>query len=249
MNLDEQLNSGLDAIANANKGAAAARSGGPRRPERGATRRSQPYKKGGPKRTYTKRTVDDIAASPSGHRVLKVSGTSIPKVVAGSIAHICRAGSAPSIMATGDVAINQAVKSIAVARRYLEEDEGEVDLKVQPQFKPRSKMLTLSLEKTRKLQNVGDEFVADGDMIVKAGTDGSKTAGAIAARAREGTACAIVSNGNAGVFQTVRSIAIARQYLSDDGKDVYFVPAMVDTERADGSQSVVMRCRILVHDI
>ena len=38
---------------------------------------------------------------------VQVSGTSVPKIVAGSIAHVCRAGSAPSIMATGDVAINQ----------------------------------------------------------------------------------------------------------------------------------------------
>jgi len=248
MDIQEQLDSSLDDVA-ASKGArsSSARSGGPRR-QRGPTRRSQPYKKTGPKRTYRSESPVAAAASGSDRRNLKVSGTSIPKVVAGSIAHICRAGSAPSIMATGDIAINQAVKSIAVARRYLEE-EGDVDIKVQPRFKARSKMLTLSVEKTRKSRDLSEEFLLDTDMIVKASTDGSKTAGAIAARAREGTPCAVVSNGNAGVFQTIRSIAIARQYLTDDHKDLYFVPAMVDTERSDGSKSVMLRCRVLVHDI
>lgn len=246
MDIDQQLDNSLDDIV-AEKGASAARSGGPRR-QRGATsRRSQPYKKTGPKRTYREGPVA-IEAGASDRRNLKVSGSSVPKIVAGSIAHVCRAGSAPAVMATGDVAINQAIKSIAVARRYLEDDDDDVDIKVQPRFKSRSKMLTLSIEKTRKVRDLRDEFVLDTDMIVKSTTDGSKTAGAIAARAREGTACAIVSNGSAGVFQLVRAISIARQYLTDDNKDLYFVPAMVDTKRPDGSKSVMLRCRILVHD-
>ena len=117
-------------------GSSTARSGGPRR-QRGPTRRSQPYKKTGPTRTYRSESPVAAAASGSDRRNLKVcdfwltiaidwairwellrpdgfddilvqvSGTSIPKVVAGSIAHICRAGSAPAIMATGDIAINQ----------------------------------------------------------------------------------------------------------------------------------------------
>lgn len=51
--------------------------------------------------------------------VLKVSSTSQPKSVAGAIAAILRNGSPVEIQAIGAGAVNQAVKSIAVARGYV----------------------------------------------------------------------------------------------------------------------------------
>jgi len=50
---------------------------------------------------------------------LKVSGKSEPKSVAGAIAAILRNGEPVEINAIGAAAVNQVVKSIAVARGYV----------------------------------------------------------------------------------------------------------------------------------
>ena len=51
--------------------------------------------------------------------VLKVSAKSEPKSVAGAIAAIVRNGEAVEILSIGAAAVNQAVKSVAVARGYV----------------------------------------------------------------------------------------------------------------------------------
>lgn len=51
--------------------------------------------------------------------VLKVSSRSIPNLVAGAIAGVIREKDAVEIQAVGAGAINQAVKSVAIARGYL----------------------------------------------------------------------------------------------------------------------------------
>ena len=51
--------------------------------------------------------------------ILKVSSTSEPKSVAGAIAAIVRESKSVEIQTIGAGAVNQAVKSIAVARGYV----------------------------------------------------------------------------------------------------------------------------------
>ena len=51
--------------------------------------------------------------------MLKVSANSNPNAVAGAIASIVRAGKEVEIQARGAGAVNQGVKSIAIARGYL----------------------------------------------------------------------------------------------------------------------------------
>ena len=50
---------------------------------------------------------------------LKVSSNSVPKSVAGAIAGIVRNGVPVEVAGIGAAAINQAVKSIAIARGYV----------------------------------------------------------------------------------------------------------------------------------
>jgi len=64
--------------------------------------------------------------------LLKVSSQSKPKLVAGAIAAIVRTGQGVEIQAIGAAAVNQAVKSIAVARGYVEAEE--LDLVSYPAF-------------------------------------------------------------------------------------------------------------------
>ena len=50
---------------------------------------------------------------------LKVSANSVPKSVAGAIAAIARNNETVEIVTIGAAAVNQAVKSIAIARGYV----------------------------------------------------------------------------------------------------------------------------------
>lgn len=53
-------------------------------------------------------TVQDIANAPSGERTLKVSATTIPKKLAGSIIMVCEGGEAPMLLPLGAACVNQA---------------------------------------------------------------------------------------------------------------------------------------------
>jgi stage V sporulation protein S len=64
--------------------------------------------------------------------LIKVSSSSRAAAVAGSIAHAIRDGNTPLLRAIGAAAVNQAVKALAVARSYLQE-EG-IDLAASPAF-------------------------------------------------------------------------------------------------------------------
>ncbi|MDR2531932.1 MAG: stage V sporulation protein S [Oscillospiraceae bacterium] len=54
--------------------------------------------------------------------LIKVSARSVPKLVAGAIAAVVREKKIVEIQAVGAGAINQAVKSIAIARIYTSEE-------------------------------------------------------------------------------------------------------------------------------
>lgn len=64
--------------------------------------------------------------------VLKVSSGSQPKLVAGAIAAVLRSGNHVEIQVIGAGAVNQAVKSIAIARGYVAPNG--IDLIVIPAF-------------------------------------------------------------------------------------------------------------------
>jgi len=53
---------------------------------------------------------------------IRVASDSRPTAVAGSIAHAVRERGGTTIQAIGAAAVNQAVKAVAIARTYLEED-------------------------------------------------------------------------------------------------------------------------------
>jgi stage V sporulation protein S len=63
---------------------------------------------------------------------LRVSAGSRPNAVAGAIAALLRQQGVVEVQAIGPHAVNQAVKALAVARSYLEDDE--LDLTTAPSF-------------------------------------------------------------------------------------------------------------------
>ena len=64
--------------------------------------------------------------------LIKVAASSPPTAVAGAIAGVIRGHGGVDVQAIGAGAVNQAVKAIVIARRYLETDG--LDIVCQPSF-------------------------------------------------------------------------------------------------------------------
>merc|ERR1712038_138425 len=92
-----------------------------------------------------------------------VSAESSPKKVAGAICHCLRIGGVPpALIAKGTTAINQAVKSIAIARNFLEAED-DVDLIAQPSFRgdiPHSSGCIIHVRRANKIE-LTEEDVSD----------------------------------------------------------------------------------------
>ena len=54
--------------------------------------------------------------------IIKVSGTSRTSAVAGAIAGVFRENKRAEVQAIGAIAVNQAIKALALAKNYLKED-------------------------------------------------------------------------------------------------------------------------------
>ena len=175
-------------------------------------------------------------------RELKVSATSNPKNVAGSISHTSRLGACPTLLATGQASLNQAIKAIAIARGYLEEDR--VELSVTPQFRDEERgAVSFALSKTplrKKAAGTGEEKeVEESELRVAQNSEPSMTAGSIAKKIRGGERVSIVSIGAGSVSATVRAITIARRYLEGDSLDVSFRPSFIHLTMQEGQRSAI----------
>lgn len=62
---------------------------------------------------------------------LRVAGHSVPSTLAGAIAMRVRDAKPVALVAVGPQAVNQSLKAIAIARKYLENDKVDVDIRVQ----------------------------------------------------------------------------------------------------------------------
>ena len=58
--------------------------------------------------------------------IIKVSGTSRTSAVAGAIAGVFRENKRAEVQAIGAIAVNQAIKALALAKGYLKEDGYDV---------------------------------------------------------------------------------------------------------------------------
>lgn len=67
-----------------------------------------------------------LAKEANEMNVIKVSGTSRTSAVAGAIAGVFRENKRAEVQAIGAIAVNQAVKALALAKGYLKEDGYEV---------------------------------------------------------------------------------------------------------------------------
>jgi len=179
--------------------------------------------------------VRDVAASDNP--VLKVGAESKPNAVAGAICNVAResaSGQLPAVVATGPAAINQAMKALAIARKYLlEEETGPIDFIVQPRFEEDIRHSSRVCFVLTKLPRPLPREPSEDDLTAKESTEFHKLAGAMASRIRDGDKVACTTKGPVPVLIAVKAIAHANTYLQDDQKEVMFTVSLVDLENPE----------------
>jgi stage V sporulation protein S len=201
--------------------------------------RNHPYKR---TNTNVNSFIGHSVASVAGveSRMLKVSARSDPKKVAGSIAHTCRQGEAPTIVGTGSHSVNQGIKAIAIARGFLEEEK--IDVTCDPETRNRERCaVSLILRKSAAApKNQQNTAVADAtELRVSANSEAGPVAGAIANTVREGQRVVLLGIGPESVSICVLALSTARKYLADDGIDISFRPEFIHVEMGEESRSVM----------
>jgi len=182
-------------------------------------------------------------------RLLHVSGQSPVKQVAGAISWISRGGECPRLLATLAPAINQAAKAVAIARKFLEEDK--IDIACYPMFTPGRRRQDESFTFLLRKSTIRAVVLDDGTQELKVSKQSNPgtVAGAIAARVREGQRVVLSSIGPLSVSKAISSIAIARQYLAEDGVDISFRPSFLNIEFNDGRRSSCLQFQLLAQQI
>lgn len=200
-----------------------------RRRGRGRGRgRRQPYS------NLRNKTIKQIALGHAGKRALKVSAESSAKKVAGAICHCLRIGGVPpALIAKGTTAINQAIKSIAIARNFLEAED-DVDLIAQPSFRGDISLSSGCIIHVRRANKIEltEEDVSDALNVTNKSVP-DKLAGAVAGRVRERKRVTISAIGPKGVMRAVEAIAFVREYVKNERIDVKFTPSMKSVEIDD----------------
>lgn len=162
-----------------------------------------------------------VAQGPAGvlpPDAMKVSKETTVKALAGKLAHRCREGEPPEVVARG-AAINIAVKGIAVAISFLK-DSG-CSLSVSP-YHCNDGDNTTGRSVIFRLKKVAIEPEVQPSMTLKVAKTSipSKTAGYLASKIRAaGTKkIAVQSVGAEAVENAVNTLVLARRYLKLDGK-------------------------------
>jgi len=177
----------------------------------------------------TKEAADRDEQFEYDGRVVWVSGEATPQ----SVAHTIRGAALPDardgfpcyVLAKRDKAVNVGVKGVITAARYLMSD-AQQGIGMYPTFRENRNELTLKLElwgsegETAELPHEADPSLqeAAAQMIVGRDTDPRVLAGAIAKNARDGQNVSIRGIGSKPVFEMLRAVGVARQYLASDGE-------------------------------
>jgi stage V sporulation protein S len=201
----------------------------------------------------------------AGRKVLSVAGSSLVKQVAGSIAHTSREGEAPVLSAVGPASVNQAVKAIAIARKYLESDR--IDLRVEVlRAEAGNDIKDLILLNLRIVPAQGvvadaaasevaadatEEDLEDGEyQNLKSGQGRtSLLAGAIAKNVRENNRVRITAVGQNRVFRAVDAVVSARRFLAEDSLDLEFQPEFTHVTFANGAEANAVQLIVLPHQL
>mmetsp|Transcript_2044 Transcript_2044/g.5215 ORF Transcript_2044/g.5215 Transcript_2044/m.5215 type:complete len:165 (-) Transcript_2044:385-879(-) len=156
----------------------------------------------------------------------------------------------PCLMAVGPQSTNQATKAICIARTYLKLSE-DVDIAFQPEFihldNSDSSGLSMPIVKKARRETTDEKAAANVQSLkVAAATDSKVLAGAIANAARQSQRVQMVAIGAGSVNQAVKGIAIARQYIENEGIDLTCRPEFTDVDNEEGTQTTAIKLLVLV---
>ena len=213
--------------------------------------------RGGPGQHASRRTAAADAQPGSdfwdrvqrGHNTTKIGSNTNPRDVASQIAAQARAAvDCPVLQCVGPQSTNQAMKAIAIARKYLLEEDKPTDLVCVPNFEEdirQSSRVCFVLEKTRPVRSVPSED----DLSSKEKTDPYKLAGAIAGRIREGNQVACTTKGPVPVLIAVKAIALAQTYVAEEDMNIKFCVGIVDLENPEIRSDTVTSTYLHFHMI
>ncbi|KIZ03721.1 hypothetical protein MNEG_4239 [Monoraphidium neglectum] len=166
---------------------------------------------------------------PGGPTFVKVSANSQVKQVAGKVAHTCRAGDAPAMLAIGSSCINQGVKAIATARGYLANDGH--DLTFQTAFReggtPEKPSVAMYMAKHPLNWAITPNNV---EMQVGPASGVQVVSTALAQRIREGIVPCLTGVGMDAVSNCVLAIGHTRLALEPDGLDIRARPEFIHVQ-------------------
>lgn len=170
--------------------------------------------------------------------LLKVASCSTISDVAGSIAGFCREQGSAELQTIGAGALNQAVKALVIARRFLG-DQGW-DLALMPAFKEievgcneRTAIRTLALPLRQEFaDHLYRTLCPVPEPLKVASTSDSMAvravAGAIAGCVRESGMARVQTIGAGALNTAMKAVAIARGFLAPQGVLLIAIPAFAD---------------------
>merc|ERR1719378_2006767 len=124
------------------------------------------------------------------------------------------------------------MKAVAIARKYLLEEDRPIDLICAPVFEQDVRAGSNVCFELTKSKPINREPLED-DLTAKDKTDVFKLAGAIAGRVRDGDEVAVTTKGPVPVLVVVKAIATAQEYLADDDMTLKFAISIVDLENPE----------------
>jgi len=150
------------------------------------------------------------------------------KLSAGAVANFMREGTPPIVKAISPPNVNQAVKTLALARSYIDDEKLELYVAVDfPEFSDSAATANVNLHVFQKRQR-SDLSRVVAQLQVSGSSEPSKVAGAIANTAREATTdprrLCVSCCGPAAMLNALKAIFLARHYLADDGLDLSIIP-------------------------
>jgi len=197
---------------------------------------------------------DDDNTIPIGRRVYCKSGDSavtLSKQISMAALPDSIQGFPVRVFARRADAVNVAVKATAIATARLanlkQDDDEPIDLVCIPYFRENRNEVSLHVVNLDTIKKSAIFTTQISNFNIGAKTDIKTSAGAIAGSARNEEAVVLQSIGKIAVFNAIRSVAVAREYLDGRGDDVDLFVKVEFTEvklegRDDDTTAVKLTC-------
>ena len=154
------------------------------------------------------------------------------KAAAGFVANGLREGNPPVVRAISATNLNSALKVLALAHNYLEEERMELYAQVDfPEYAANSQTAVAALHVFNKAKRTSLAKV-NSQIFVSASSEPSKVSGYVAKSIRDaslGRVC-ITACGPAAVLRALKAIFLARHHLRDDSLELSIVPEFGKSE-------------------